>query len=77
MLWKNGFQLINSKNLHQAIKSYEKALHHLPAEGELHFHLGGAYLLNKEFNVAINEFEIALKTFNDKNIVSTQVALVH
>ena len=68
ILWKKGMEYIQSENWEYGIQSYKKALQYLSHKGELHFHLGGAYVMNKQYTLALQEFAIARLTFNDKNI---------
>jgi O-antigen polymerase len=66
--WREGMNSANSGNWPQAITFYKEAVSDLPDEGELHFHLAGAYVINDKPLDALPEFEKALKSFNDKNI---------
>jgi O-antigen ligase len=67
-LWKNGYNYANRHNWNAGIRSYHKALKYIPHEGELHFHLAGAYVMNQQYRKALPEFKIALESFHDKNI---------
>jgi O-antigen ligase len=67
-LWKIGQIQANRHNWNYSIRLYQKALAYIPFEGELHFHLAGAYVMNQEYNKALPEFKMALETFHDKNI---------
>ena len=66
--WKKGQMYANGHHWNLSIQSYKRALESIPYEGELHFHLAGAYLMNKQFKKALPEFSLALQNFNDKNI---------
>lgn len=68
ILWKKGMEYTQSENWEYGIQYYKKALQYLHHKGELHFHLGGAYVMNKQYKLALPEFEKARLTFNDKNI---------
>jgi O-antigen ligase len=72
ILWKNGMEYTLHENWENGIQHYRKALHYLPHKGELHFHLGGAYVMNKQYKLALPEFKKASLSFNDKNIYLTE-----
>ncbi len=66
--WKEGQEYVSMGNYEAAIRAYEKALKVTPNEGELRFHLGGAYVYSDRYSEAISELEKATLNFNDKNI---------
>ncbi len=52
-----------------AVNSYKKALEIDPNYGEAHEELGTTYLARREFDKAINEFELAMKLSNEKDSI--------
>jgi tetratricopeptide (TPR) repeat protein len=67
-LWKMGQVQANRHSWNSSIKLYQKALQYISHEGELHFHLGGAYVMNQEYKKALPQFKASLENFHDKNI---------
>ena len=66
--WKNGqFAVLNHK-WNEGVIEYEKAIHYLPDNGELQFHLGAAYAYIGQTRLAVTLLEESLTGFNDKNI---------
>lgn len=66
--WRNAQYLSAMDRLESSLDEYLKALNYLPWKGELHFNIGGVYTKLQQYDKAINEFDIASKNFNDKNL---------
>ncbi|HMB98670.1 MAG TPA: hypothetical protein VKM36_09320 [Balneolaceae bacterium] len=52
----------------KATGHYQHALEYLPDEGELHFHMGAALVMQESPSRGLVHLEHALKNFNDRNI---------
>jgi len=66
--WKNGQVAVHNQKWNEGILEYREAIHYLPKEGELQFHLGAAYAYTGQFEKALPLIQQSQMTFNDKNI---------
>ena len=66
--WKNGQVAVQNQKWNEGILEYQEAIHYLPKEGELQFHLGAAYAYTGQFEKALKLIQQSRTNFNDKNI---------
>ena len=66
--WKNGQVAVQNQKWNEGILEYEEAIHYLPKNGELQFHLGAAYAYTGQFEKGLKIIQQSQTTFNDKNI---------
>ncbi len=66
--WKNGQVAVQNQKWNEGILEYQEAIHYLPEEGELQFHLGAAYAYTGQFEKALKLIRQSRTSFNDKNI---------
>lgn len=66
--WKKGVIAAESFSWKIAADYYQQALEYLPDEGELHYHMGSALVIQVAPSRGLVHLNQALKNFNDRNI---------
>ena len=66
--WKDGQVAVQNQKWNEGILEYQEAIHYLPEEGELQFHLGAAYAYTGQFEKGLKLIRQSRTSFNDKNI---------
>jgi len=58
----SGVRKFNGKNAAQAFDDFAGALADLPYAGEVHFNIGNSFLIRREYEKALSEYQQAIKT---------------